>query len=212
MTRKNARRANRNPAGTRVAELSQYISQPIYRKTIRYTTSAGNTQLGVGIKPLLFGLGGMCTTAGTGGTLTSLCQCFRLRRVQIWSVPPSAGATATVEINWFPSGSADLVPAYELSNTSMSISVPAHVSSTPPRNTLASFWQNPTTASSGLLFVLTAPADSIVEVDLDFILSDNEQSVVQYSTASTVTLGKVYYVCLDGGSGTIVPVNLTAAN
>jgi len=99
----------------------------------------------------------------------------------------------------------------EYSDTSISVSQPARVVAVPPMNTIPSFWQNATTNT--ILCNLVAPAGSIIDVWVDFVLSDgNTGYSASPATLVGATAGIMYYTCLDSqtnASGIYKPVSLT---
>jgi len=156
-----------------------------------------------GISPAkIFGsLGTIGTVANT--TVSILFKSFRLRKLEIWSPPPSQGATVTNSVEWLGTANS---PSIEVSDTSVSVSRPAHIMTMPPRSSLAGFWQLNTGST---LFNLNAPIGSIIDLSCDMIVDDSG-AAVDTIAAATVVLGKIYYLALDHGtSDLIVPVSLT---
>jgi hypothetical protein len=154
--------------------------------------------------------GACCTTGGTGGVIFPIAGSFLLKRIRIWGSSTGLAVGNTIGVNWQPPTNTTYVPNLEITNTSMSTAVPAYLSTSPPKNSTASFWQSPT--ASVELFKVAAPSGSIIELDIDFIVSDNDVVPSSYSTASTVVSGHMYTVALDGGSNVIRAIGLTQAN
>jgi hypothetical protein len=88
----------------------------------------------------------------------------------------------------------------------MSVSIPAFIDVRPPKNSLAGFWQSPT--SSVEIFKVASPVGGYMDIDFDFIISANDIIPSTYTTSTSVTLGSMYYVALDGAGNTVTPVNL----
>jgi hypothetical protein len=123
----------------------------------------------------------------------------------MWSPPPSQGSFATCSVEWSGQAAASTL---EVSDTSVSPTFPAHLNTTPPRNSLASFWQT-AGAAVDQLFTIVAPAGSIVDVHLSLILSDDDATAVTLAIATGV-LGNQYYLALDCTAGhNFPPVSLT---
>jgi hypothetical protein len=98
-----------------------------------------------------------------------------------------------------------------VSDTSVSVSTPAHIHAVPPRSSTAGFWGS-TSLPNNALFTMIAPSGSIIDISLDLILQDEdtvEEAAFTRAIASG-TLGNMYYLALDNATGhTYVPVSLT---
>lgn len=153
--------------------------------------------------------GDLITAVGNIAVLTTslyaIAATVKLRSIRIWTPPASQGSTATCSVNWFGGPQS---PNTAISDTTMSVTVPAKISTRPPPKSLASFWV--TEATSTDLFDITAPSGSVIDVSLSFIFTD---SIVGTSINSTVvgkSIGQIYYAGLDGtfSSSTFKPVSL----
>lgn len=138
-------------------------------------------------------------------SLYAIAATVKLRSIRIWTPPASQGSTATCSVNWFGGPQS---PNTAISDTTISVTVPAKISTRPPPKSLASFWV--TEATSTDLFDITAPSGSVIDVSLSFIFTD---SIVGTSVNSTVvgkSIGQIYYAGLDGtfSSSTFKPVSL----
>jgi hypothetical protein len=146
---------------------------------------------------------GAIGTMGTvvNSTVTELAKSCRISQIEIWS-PSVSGAVTTCSVDFTSAvvQSANL----EFSDTSINVSCPAHVRARPPRQCLASMWQ---ITSANVLFILTCPSGSIIDLDVEYILHDST-SVVNITGLATVVLGKIYYLALNGSTATLVPVSL----
>lgn len=148
-------------------------------------------------------LGGVCTVVNT--TVTSFVQSFIIKRIDLWAAPAAQGNNATCSVEWFGFGNS---PNIEHSDTTLSVARNAHVSSVPPAQSLAAFWQKPTGTN---LCIISGGAGTIVDVTLDLMLTDDEQTAVNRQVAvATGVLGTVYYLALDQVLGThnFVPVSM----
>jgi len=149
---------------------------------------------------ILGSLGTMGTVANA--TVSVLFKCFRLKKVEIWSPPPSQGATSTISLEWLGTANS---PSLEVSDTSVSVSRPAHIVGTPPPQSLASFWQ---IASGTGMMNLVLPSGSILDLSFQLILDDSVIATLTIAVATAV-LGEIYYLALDHGtSDLVVPVSL----
>jgi len=152
---------------------------------------------------ILGSCGTMCTLGNT--TAANLFESFRIRKFSVWSPPPGQGSFTTCSIDWVGTSQA---PAVEISDTSNSVATPAFISSAPPPSSNASFWQTPGIASVAL-FNYVIPSGSIIDLELDLILLDDD-AIQTSNTIATGTVGNVYYLPLDGTTTHLLtPVSLT---
>jgi hypothetical protein len=129
----------------------------------------------------------------------------KINSITMWTPPPSQGSSATCSVDWVGFQNS---PDREVSDTSVSVAVPAMVASKPPRNSLASFWQ---LAGGTTLCTLTAPVGSVIDVDLSLIFNDNDGAVINNIAVATGVLGTSYYLSLDpNGTHRYVPVSLNS--
>jgi hypothetical protein len=179
-----------------------------YSHKFRFVATAQGTATVTGIK-----LGGVVGASGTTAA-TQLCttaDSVRIKSIEMWAPPPTQGSVSTVSVVW-NQASAGVVnfSTIEHSDTSNSVAVPAHVKSHPPKDTLAAFWQP--TSTGVTLCTLVTPPGTIIDVDLDIIMSDSAAATQTY-TAATIVSGVMYYLALDGFAGNnLVPVSLTTTH
>jgi hypothetical protein len=93
----------------------------------------------------------------------------------------------------------------EISDTTMSVSTPAHISAKPPIGSYAYTWLSP--SGSQFAFELTAPTGSIIDVHATYMLQDDQAAGTSYTVAAG-TLGALYYLPLDGATDLYLPVGL----
>ncbi len=141
----------------------------------------------------------MCTVANT--TLRYLATSVRVHRVSVWSPPASQGAAATCTLEWKTFQGDEYK---EVSDSTLSVSRPAHISTKPPPGSLA--WL-PMGVSSSTCFDLTAPVGSIIDVQCTHVLNDTAVAGSSYAVGAG-SLGVVYYLPLDGGTDVYLPVGL----
>jgi hypothetical protein len=171
---------------------------------MRYTCSAA--QNGVPITPqrLAWSLGTVCT-AGLAGV--GIVDTLRVKRVTMYAITPTSGTPATCSVN-FISTATNPTSTVEFSDTTINAAVIASISVTPPKDTLASFWTN--ALSTVQLFGITCPSGTILDIDFDYITSDNEfTNAVVYTFAAPV-VGAVYYMYLSNNATAFAPVSLTS--
>lgn len=128
---------------------------------------------------------------------------LKVRSIEIWTPPPSQGASTTCSVEWVGAG---YQPNMEFSDSSNSVAQPAHIRCSPPPQSNASFWANGGTTQ--VFLSIAVPVGSIVDLDLDLIENDGETPVT--FTIATAALGATYYLALDHSiSDFLVPVSLT---
>ncbi len=195
-----AQRKSRRPRLV-AAGPGQFSANVSFSHTYRFVSTSGTSTV---ITPtsVLCAAGTVCTVVNS--TCTSFFGSFKINRVSIWTPPASQGSSATCSVTW--NGNANS-PNKEISDTTVSVSRPAHVSTTPPPQSVAAFWQTPGT---GNLFTIVAPTGSIIDISLQLILSDNDTPTSASSTVATASLAGVFYLSLDpNATHRYTPVSLT---
>jgi len=145
-------------------------------------------------------IGAMVTVVNTSARL--LAGTCKLRSVEVWTPPASQGAAATCSLEW---ASTTFSPNTEVSDTTVSVSEPAHIRAIPPRGSPQSFWM---TADGTAMFTLTAPVGSIIDVSCVHVLNDTGAAGNSYSVGAAATLGVLFYPPLDGVTDVYLPVSL----
>jgi hypothetical protein len=207
MRKQGGRSSKRQKSGPTMMQLihpPQIRSNPQMHHKYRFGSgSSGGGTYNITNNDILLSAGGICTV--TNSTITAIFSSFRVRSVEVWG---SAGAApATVSINW--NGSPVFVSNSEASDTSVSPAYPAHILARPPKESNAAFWQ---TASSGTIFQIVVVNDSIIDVALDLVMSDN-QDVDTVTGITTGSLGTQYFLALDGAaSNQLVPQSLNTTH
>lgn len=131
----------------------------------------------------------------------------RITNVEIWTPPASQGSPATCSVEWVGQNNS---PPKEVSDTTVSVSSPAHIVSKPPAQSLASFWLVPTATR---VMTIVAPVGSIIDVSVSFVLRDGVSPGDNVTALVTTgaTVGALYYPPLDraAAGGDFQPVSLT---
>lgn len=202
--RQSAQRRSAAPRRDVSAHPPQLSSNVRVSHTYRFTSTSGNPTA-ISTADLLGAAG---VIAATTTTAYSVFDSVKVTKVSIWAPPASQGTASTCSVEWVgPTTLSTSVSNFEISDTSNSVSRPAHVSGSPPKQSLASFWNQSSTAG---VFTLVAPTGSIVDVSLMLIFSDDEFSASSISLTGPASVGAVYYLALDGpGANTFKPVSLT---
>jgi hypothetical protein len=148
----------------------------------------------------LIGIVGMVGTVANTST-SLIANAVKVHRISVWAPPASQGATATCSINW---SSREYAQSVEVSDTTMSVAEPAHITARPPVGSAADFWLSP---GGNTILTLIAPVGSIIDVHCTHVLQDTATAGVTY-TAAAAALGVMYYPPLDGESDLYLPVSL----
>jgi hypothetical protein len=201
---KQAKRKPRKPRTARPRLLNRAIPQisTNFVKSHKFRFLATSAISGVSINNQQIG-GASGTMGSAANTVSQINQSFRLKKIEIWA-PTSVSTTGAIaSVEWLGTANS---PNKEVSDISINVSQPAHVVTSPPPMSLASFWQLISTNNS--LFVLTCPGGSVVDLTLDLIENDSGNAIFDV-TVVTAVAGAVYYLALDGvGTHLLVPVSL----
>jgi uncharacterized membrane protein len=143
----------------------------------------------------------LCVGKVVNTSVASLLYAVRIRRIEIWSPPASQGALATCYVQWF--GGVDGTDRL-FSDSSSSVTEPAHVASSPPPGTDAFFWTNADNLKSEL-FAVSAASGSIIDLTIEAYVNSGETQLV--TTVATAAVGVPYTLALDGPTThQVVPV------
>jgi hypothetical protein len=149
--------------------------------------------------------------AKTTTTATRILSGFRLKSIQIWNFPTSTSSSlqftpSVVSVEW----TSTYGPSKIIQDTSMAIQA-AYVQTSPPRNSLASFWSLSGSNESDVLAILTLPTSSVIDITYECILQNGE-IVTALSPTQVMTAGTVYMSYLDGiaGTGLIPPLSYSS--
>jgi hypothetical protein len=170
------------------------------RHRYRFISTSG-TATALTPTSLMCAAGTICTTVNS--VCTSVFASVKINSIQMWSPPASQGASTTCSCEWVGFNNS---PNREYSDTSVSVSVPACVSCSPPPQSLASFWQTVGTTS---LVTLIAPTGTIIDIVLSLIFTDDELANAS-SSVGVGALSASYYLSLDpNATHRYTPVSLT---
>jgi len=186
----------------------QYNAPVIAHNTFRYRVPSGASggSSFITLQSLLAACGATCTVTGT--TLSVDSDSVRIRSIKLWS-PPTPGST--VSVAWLPS--IPYIRPTVTSDVCTSDSVPAFVSTSPPKNELFYGWMSligngvPTLSIANIV----APVGSILDISVDYQMFTGAAGTTQTTYAVTsgiAVLGTKYYVSLDGAVHRLQPVDL----
>lgn len=176
----------------------QLSTNVMYRHVYRFV-SASDTAHSVQGSDLL----GVCGTVNTAANIqTLITAAVKLHSVKIWTPPSAQGLSSTCSLEY---ANATFAPSSEVSDSTMSTAVPAHIASTPPAGSVAAFW---ITGTGNTIFTIVAPMGSIVDLDMSSVLVDTNAASNAITTTAAGTLGEVYYLGLPSTSPALTPVSL----
>ncbi len=178
---------------------------PIHNRVIRYVSGASATEVGITPGNILKSIG-MVTNAST--TYAPILGCVRIRRVSLYFVPSSGdfGDTSNeISFRWtgFQNAPVNLITdrgtAY----------MPACIKVQPPTNSVASMWfDSNSTSVDDSLFVFSAPAKTVLDVDFDFCLA-NGTAPTAFNLSAPSSINGIAIVALAWGSAQLTPDGVT---
>jgi hypothetical protein len=166
----------------------------------------------VNVGDLAFACGALATSTSV---IYSLASSVKIDWIKVWSaaIAQTAGAAAnSVVVNWSTAESA-LAPDDNIVELLPSgITSTACAVFTPPKLSTASFWVQPGNDSSTTMFQISSEKGSIVDVCMEYTLSNNVANISN-SSNSGLTAGNIYYCGLDNpvfNSANYLGVGLTS--
>lgn len=139
---------------------------------------------------------------------------IKLNRIECFLPPMANGTVTTVSLEW----RSNYGPTSEVSDSTSSLAQAACIKTSPPRQSLASFWSMTGSNESEVLFRISATQNAsagsqnlIIDCWVDIVMMDDDTPVT-LTTNSTTTAAQLYAGFLDGqGSGAVLtPVSLTS--
>jgi len=189
-----------------VSHPPQFNATVKFARKARFAVITGNT-LNLTRAMLLNHL----VAAKTTTTATRLLSGIRLKSITIWAMATSSAASTqyapvVASVEW----TSTYGPSQIISDSSMSIS-PAFVQTSPPRNSLASFWSLTASNESDVVAILTLPINALIDITYECILQNGE-TPTGVSPTNVMVAGSVYMSYLDGiaGAGLINPISYLA--
>lgn len=189
-----------------------FTSSLITKKTFRFQFSAAGNAVVTNGSPTSYGPAMALSMATTTTQLTSLYTAFRIRRIKIWAPPASNLVPVTTTLIWGSANNTSFTSAGSaqktVSDTSIGSTVGAFINSRPPKNSPASFWQRPTTSNQIPLFELSAPINTIVDVQLSLQNDMNADATPnQVTITGPASSGEIYGAQIETGA-LLIPVGV----
>lgn len=153
---------------------------------IRYNMSAGTVPINK--NAILASVGNV---AATSVLLYNYWGSFKISTIEMWC-PAVNNGTTECSVEWIGGsfGNNKLVQ-----DTSNSVTYPAHIKTSPPKQNSASFWQSGDTVD--IFTITTSASNTIVDLSIQLMMTDNTFGVVP-TVVVGATAGSVYYLGLDG--------------
>jgi hypothetical protein len=184
----------------------QYNSSTAVNTVLRFETNVATANKVITIQ----NIGDLFYTA-TGATAGyQLMNAFRLRKVEMWCTGSAAtllGQLMSLEFSGVAVGA--IGPSKAYSAIAMGVAKPGHIYVELPKDGSwpAAQWHNSTDTSP--LFKLSMPEGAIIDLHLQFTVSDNLIAVPISGAKAGLTLGVAYINSLDS---TTVPPTLNSVN
>jgi len=195
------RSRNKRLAGGKISQPPELDSSVNVHHVFRFVANAG-ALVGITVGNVLTSLGVMATLVA-GTTKTTFASSFRVRKIEIWAPAAAAGA-ATPTVAW--NGAGGRSRDEEKISTTVGTAAASYYASVPPKKSFAELWQD-STGSANVLFTLSAGVGAVIDLTVDFTLSNNDPGVT-VTTGVASTAGLVTYFPLDGTGGQFRPQGL----
>jgi len=173
-----------------------------YSRSVRMGVVANQTELGVTLRNILF----LQSLATTTISCSTLAYAIRMKRVRIWFTSPTVATSITSTIEWNAGSTGFLMDGVSKSATNVSTTESVCLSSTPPTESLGSWYQAGPSGNTNELFSFSAPAGAIIQVDYDWVPNFTEAA---YTTVAVTgaTAGTLYAVGWSGNILALPPLN-----
>ncbi len=167
------------------------------RRVFRYTNAEAGvfspTNIQIGQRALVFG------TSAT--TVSTMIRTFKLLSVEVWAPPDPTTFYSTASCELVDQGGGLSTQSQIMSDTSLGSALPAHFKMVPKPGSYPAMFVDG--VATGYAVSLTLPANSIVDITLEFNLNDATNSPGS-TTVTSATVGVIYMLSLATG---LVPVS-----
>lgn len=159
---------------------------PFFRSVRLYTTNS-QIEVAVTVNQLLR-LQSFCATSVTG---YPMAYAIRLKRLRIWGTPAVSNTLSTINVEWNAGTTGFLLDGVSVSDTSLSTTRPAYISTRPPVESLGSWYQAAPSGATNELFSYTCGTGSIIQVDYDWVPNFTESAGTVF-TINATTVGTIF--------------------
>lgn len=174
---------------------------PLSRR-VRLGVVANQSETDITIRNLL-----NCQVCATGATsVVSLAYAVRIKRVKIWFTSPAVATSISSTIEWNAGSTGFLLDGVSVSATTASTTEYALLTTRPPTESLASWYQAGVSGSTNVIFSMSAPAGAIIEVSYDWVPNFTEASY-STTTVSGASTGALYCVGWNSNILALPPLN-----
>lgn len=147
------------------------------------------------------------TFAVTTTGVQIMTYAVKVKRVDIWFTSPTAGTNVSATVEWNAGSTGFLMDGVSVAATSSSTTEYAHLSTRPPVDSLAGWYQATVTGLTNILFSLSAPAGAIIQVSYDWVPNFTEAGNGSTITVTTAVVGTLYAVGWNTNILALPPLN-----
>ncbi len=145
--------------------------------------------------------------ASSSTAVYTLAYAIKVRKVSIWFMSNALSTNKNATIEWNAASTGFLMPGRALGSTSSSTTEYSCLTSKPPRQSLASWYQGGPNAYNNVLMSLSAPAGAIIEFDYDWVPNYTEAAISSPASVSGATTGIVYCRGINSNILALPPLN-----
>lgn len=174
-----------------------------YHRIVRLGAIANQAETDVTVKNLLY----LQSMVATSTTAYSLAYAVKLKAVRIWFTALTAGTAVSATIEWNAAATGFLVKGTSVSETNVSTTEVVLLEAFPPKSSLSSWYQGGPTVGSNSLFSFSAPADSTIELEYDWVPCSTENNPNTSIAIASNTVGNFVCVGINANVLALPPLN-----
>ncbi len=191
-------RKGRKPSKVIPNRPPQYEASVTFGRKFRFSCSTAATTSSITRAQLL----DLIVLNAAANTNYRMIDAIKVNRIRIWGQPPGnagAGVLAPVAVQWLSENG----PTKLISDSGIGSTLGARIDSRPPPMSLASFWSLTGTGEAVTLFVISANAGDIVDLDCSVrfqnqsLTAAGAEAVTTVASTAAGSVGVVYYLSLD---------------
>jgi hypothetical protein len=166
---------------------------PVYMGVFRFQSPSTSTSVPVSALAMAGVCGAVCSV--TNSTVNPIASAVKLKKITVWPTPiVASGTVVPTDVVW-AAGLDYNKDEVKDGTLPLGLTCTKGLVFTPPRKSLAASWLSDAVAQN--IFAISCPAGSIIDVSLDFVMSNGFTQFGSLTVASGV-LGVLYYLGLDG--------------
>ncbi len=182
---------------------SRWIAVNPIRRKVRLGVIADQAEFDLTASAIMF----FQCLATSSTQVYTLAYAVKIRKVSIWFMSSALSTNKNATIEWNAASTGFLMPGRASGSTSSSTTEYSLLTSKPPRQSLASWYQGGPNALNNVLMSLSAPAGAIIEFDYDWVPNYTEAAVSAANTVSGATTGIVYCRGINSNILALPPLN-----